>query len=498
MSSGAGKITILGLGPGDPGLLTREAWEWLQAIDELFVRTVHHPTLEGLPSSLRVISFDSYYEEGQRFEEVYARTVEEVLRLGRRPEGVSYAVPGHPLVAEATTPEILRRARQEGIPVRVIEGISFLEPAFNALGIDPFPQLTVADALEIGNRYFPPFVPDQPVLIGQIYSKETASQLKLTLMELYPDDHPVKLVHAAGTPEERVESLPLYQIDRSPHLGLLTALYVPPLGEHTSFESLEEIVAHLRAPEGCPWDREQTHASLSPNLLEETYEVLDAIDGGNASAMTEELGDLLLQIVLHAQIASEEGEFRMTDVLNGIEDKLVRRHPHVFGSVKVTGAGEALRNWERIKEAEREDAGEDRRRGMLSGVPKALPALAQAQAVQDRAARVGFDWEDISGVEEKVREETGEFRAAEGDERRAEEFGDLLFSLVNLARWQHIDAEDALRGAVRRFRQRFEHIEQGARDSGRALDELSLQEMDALWDEAKHHGDGAQGNGSSG
>ncbi len=476
-------ITLLGLGPGDPKLLTREAWEVLASAQELWLRTRQHPTVTGLPASVRIHAFDELYENEDSFEEVYAAITHKVLELGRRDQGVIYAVPGNPFVAEATCPEIARQARAQGLPVQVVEGLSFLEPAFSALGLDPYPKLMLFDALTLGQAHVPLFPPDAPVLIAQIYSRLVASEVKTTLNAIYPDHHPVRLVHAAGTKDQKVEDLQLYEIDRSSNIGLLTALYVPPLGEGTSLESFQEIVAHLRAPDGCPWDKEQTHESLRKHVLEETYEVISAIDAGDFAAMREELGDLLLQVVLQSQIAGEETEFTLNDVIRGIYDKIIRRHPHVFGDVKVDGVQGVLQNWEKLKEKERKDQKVEK--GLLDGVPSVLPALNQAQEIQERAARVGFDWPEIDGVLEKVSEEIREVKAAEDGEQLTGELGDLLFALVNLARWKKVDAESALRSTNAKFKRRFGHIETEAKKQGRSLSDLSLDEMEALWQEGK-------------
>jgi tetrapyrrole methylase family protein/MazG family protein len=478
-------ITILGLGPGDPGQLTRQAWDWLNQIGEVYLRTLQHPTVAGFPKNLQVRSFDALYEDGDTFEAVYAQIIEKVMELGSRPQGVTYAVPGHPFIAETTGPEIMRRAREQGLPVRVIDGLSFIEPVCTALGLDPFPNLTLLDALELGALHHPPFPPDKPVLVAQIYSRHVAAEIKLTLTALYPDEHPVRLVHAAGTSQQIVEDLPLYMIDRSVHTGLLTVLYLPPLGPDTSFERFQEIVAALRAPDGCPWDKEQTHASLKKHLLEETYEAMAALDAEDPQAMQEEFGDLLLQIVLHAQIGAEYGEFTMADITRGITQKIVRRHPHVFGEVKVDGVDNVLQNWEKIKTAERKANGTDQVKGLLDGVPKEFPSLAQAHEIQDRAARVGFDWDDIHFVWEKLHEEMGEVQAAATPEERQDEVGDLLFAAVNLARWLKVDSESALRSTNAKFRRRFSYIEKRARETGRVLSDMKLTEMDVYWNEAK-------------
>ena len=397
-------ITLLGLGPGEPSLLTRQAWDLLTNISEIYLRTIQHPAAAGFPVGLRVHSFDHFYEEEDTYPEVYHQMVERVLELGKRPEGVVYGVPGHPFMAEATAPEIARRARQAGIALRVVDGLSFIDAIFSALRIDPFPNAALVDALELTVAHHPPFPPNVPALIAQIHSPTVASDVKLTLMAVYPDNHPVQLVHAAGTSRELIEELPLYTIDRSQNIGLLTALYVPALGQSSSFEAFQEVVAHLRAPEGCPWDRDQTHQTLRPYLLEEAYEVLEALDADDPVAMREELGDLLLQIVLHAQIASEYGEFTMADILQRIHAKLVHRHPHVFGDLVVKDKEKVVENWERIKAAERAKEGEEAE-GILDNTAQALPALVLAETYQKRVARVGFDWPNMQGVLDKIDEE---------------------------------------------------------------------------------------------
>ena len=243
--------------------------------------------------------------------------------------------------------------------------------------------------------------------------------------------------------------------------------------------ALVDIIAKLRAPDGCPWDRKQTHKSLRGHLLEECYEALEALDEGHSDKLCQELGDLLMHVVLHAQIAAEAGEFDIGDVLSGISSKLTYRHPHVFGSLKVEGAAEVAHNWEVLKQEERGDT------PMLAGVPQQMPALGYSQEIQRRVAQVGFDWEDTSGVIDKLAEEVSELRRAESRQEKAVEFGDLLFTLVNIARREGIDLEAALREANRRFYKRFTYMEQLCRQRGVNLGELSFDEQNALWEEAK-------------
>jgi tetrapyrrole methylase family protein/MazG family protein len=397
---------------------------------------------------------------------------------------VIYAVPGHPFIAEITGPKIYNKCIELEIPVKVLDGISFLEPTLKALFVDVIPQLTIVDALEVMVDHFPKFPPSVPVLIAQVHSKEIASELKITLGGQYPDEQSVILVHAAGTKNEIVEDTHLYQIDQSKHVGNLTSLYLPALEKGTSFEEFQELIAHLRSPEGCAWDREQDHQSLRTNLLEEMYEVLNAIDLDDPEMMQEEFGDLLLQVVLQTQIASEYGEFDMTDVISGIYTKLVRRHPHVFTDLDVEAPDEIIRNWEKIKEHERNGV-EGNDKGMLDGVPTAMAALAVADNYQKRAARVGFDWGEIEGALKKMEEEIDEFRNAETNDDKAEEMGDMFFALANVSRWFGIDPESALRETNAKFKRRFKVIEAEAIKKGVSLSDMSLEEMDVIWEESK-------------
>jgi tetrapyrrole methylase family protein / MazG family protein len=246
------------------------------------------------------------------------------------------------------------------------------------------------------------------------------------------------------------------------------------------FDTLVVIIARLRARNGCPWDKEQTHRSLRENLLSETYEVLEALDDGDKEKLSEELGDLLLQIVLHAQIAKDDGEFKIDDVIKSITTKIIRRHPHIFGNRKVKDSAEVMHNWEELKKEERE-----KDVSMLEGVPKEMPALAYAYEISRRAVRVGFEWENIEGVLDKLAEEVREIKETRSHEEKEQEFGDLLFTLVNVARWEGIDAETALREANRKFFKRFAHMEKLCRERNIDFSKLSFKEKDDLWEEAK-------------
>lgn len=472
-------IVVVGLGPGDPGLLTVEAWRVLQNAHELYVRTRQHPTVSALPSSAVTHSFDDAYEHGDSFDEIYSEIASRVVELGGRAEGIIYAVPGHPLVGEISVQRILALAEEIGLPVRIVEGLSFVETTYARLKIDPLNGFQVADAMMLARRHYAEFNPDLPLLVGQIYSRDVAADVKLVLLAVYPDDHPVTLLTAVGTEGEAIRTIPLYELDRFEALDHLTSLYVPAMAEPGSLAAFQEIVARLRAPGGCPWDQEQTHDSLRPFLLEETYEVLEALDDGDLGSLREELGDLLLQILLHTQMAIEQGEFKMADVVSRALAKLKRRHPHVFGDVRVASVQDVLGNWERIKagEADHQLTG-----GVLAGVPKAMPALARTQALQRRAARVGFDWAEFDGV----RQEWKDLRdaSAAGDDQGSE-LGDVLFSLVSVARDLGIDAEAALRETAARFQRSFHEMERQSAALGRELSDLGFSELAELWEKAQ-------------
>jgi tetrapyrrole methylase family protein / MazG family protein len=480
-------ITIVGLGPGDPALLTLQAWDLLSQAGEIYVRTQRHPTVAGLPPGIVLHSFDAMYDRAADFDTVYETIAGLILSLGRRTGGVIYAVPGHPLVGEASVQRILEAAAAEGLPVRLVDGLSFVEPVLVELGLDALDGLQLADATLLAASHHPALDPDRPALIGQLYSRPLASEVKLTLMNAYPEDHPVTLVRAAGSGRAQRVTLPLFELDRRDEVDHLTALYVPPLPSGSGgLPGLQDTIARLRAPDGCPWDREQTHRSLRTTLLEESYEVLAALDAEDDEKLAEELGDLLMQVVMHVQIATEEGAFRFADVIARIDAKLKRRHPHVFGDLQVRDADEVLRNWEAIKAEERRaGAKAGHETSPLGSVPAILPALARAQALGDRAARAGFDWPDIQGVLAKVAEEAAELAAAGDDDAREAELGDLLFALANLARWLHLDAEMALRAAADRFTRRYARLADLLAAHGTALEQLSPEQRKALWREAR-------------
>lgn len=365
----------------------------------------------------------------------------------------------------------------------------FISSIFDTLRLTPPSKLTLLDGHLFSPLHYPPTPPDADTLILNIDSQELVLQIKKVLLAAYPAEHEIYLVEGQRSKVEQLGNLQSFdELRTTPETFDLqpATFYIPSLGEGTSFESFAEITAHLRAPDGCPWDKEQTHQTLRKHLLEESYETISAMDLNSTTEMREEFGDLLLQIVLNAQIASETNEFNATQVIKHIYDKIIRRHPHVFGDLKLDGVEGVLQNWEKLKEKER--GGKKENKGILDGVPISLPALTQAQEYQDRAARVGFDWKEIDGVLDKVKEEIEEIKKAETDFELASEIGDLFFVLVNLARWKYVDAESALRNTNLKFKKRFAHVEKRTKEQNKNLSDMTLEEMDSFWNEAKRIG----------
>lgn len=489
-------LTVVGLGSGNPDRLTLGIIKKLKAASAVYVRTAEHPAMAALAElEISSQSFDGLYESMSSFPEVYeAITVKlmEVASAAAQDTEIVYAVPGHPMVAESAVSLLRERCPDAGIELQILGGESFLDEAFVRLGFDPIEGFQLLDASGIRSSQLQP---ELHTLIGQVYDSFTASETKLCLMELYPPEYEVVVGHALGVEgEESIVRIPLYELDRLDGYGNLSLVYVPANRAETArrrtFARLHEIVDTLRSPEGCPWDREQTHESLRKNLIEETYEVLETIDEDDPDHMKEELGDLLLQIMLHSQMEEEQGTFNVYDVIEGLNDKLIFRHPHVFGDKNATDAEEALKNWEGMKAEEKRLKGlQPETESALSGVPRDLPALMKAYKLQKKASKVGFDWDNAGDVLAKIREEVDELEEAIASRAPAEEqmleLGDLLFAATNAARFIGADPEEALTRTNRKFVSRFQYIEQQLSKRGTSASQSSLEEMEVLWQAAK-------------
>ncbi|MGH0601238.1 nucleoside triphosphate pyrophosphohydrolase [Bacillus mycoides] len=481
----SGIITILGLGAGELDQLTMGVYRKIKEADHMFVRTKEHPVIEELEKeAIKYTAFDNVYEAHDTFEIVYETIANTLLEQAKGAE-IIYAVPGHPLVAERTVQLLLEKGEAANIEVRIEGGQSFLDPMFASLKIDPIEgfQLIDATSFERGQLEL-----RQHLIFCQVYDAFVASDVKLTLMEILPDDYEVYIVTAAGTSFEQVKKVSLYMLDHETELNNLTSVYVPPVKERASlyqqFDVLRAIIADLRGPNGCPWDKKQTHQSLKKYLIEEAYEVLEAIDEEDDDHLVEELGDILLQVMLHAQIGEDEGWFSIDDIIRTLAEKMVRRHPHVFGDTDVNNADEVIANWEEIKKQEKGFVKES----VLAGIPKSLPQLMRAYEIQEKAGKVGFDWVDVQPMIEKVLEEWQEFQqeVVNMDEKKMlGEFGDLLFAFVNIARHYKLDPEEALRSTNEKFMARFLYMEAKVAEMNKEMQDLSLEQLDILWEEAK-------------
>ena len=478
------RVVIVGLGPGPRNTVTQATLEAIERIDVQFVRTKRHPTADLMP---RATSFDSLYDTLPTFEDVYSAITEAVIAAAVKHGEVLYAVPGSPLILESSVAQLRADSRVE---VQVLPALSFLDLAWEALGIDP---VNAGVRLIDGHRFALEASGERgPLLVAQVHADWVLSDVKLSHESAHGNE-PVVLLHHLGLPDQRVEHTTWQELDRVLPADHLTTLYIPQMAEPVSGElaRLHQLARTLR--EQCPWDREQTHDSLIKHLIEETYEVVDAIEALDADdpatdeAFIEELGDLLYQVEFHATIAEQQGRFSMADVARSIHDKLVRRHPHVFGDVVANSANDVVQTWDEVKRAEKKSI--DGTASTFTGVAKSGPSLQYATKIQKRAADVGFDWPNADGAFEKIVEESAEIRQAvalnSDPETVRMELGDLLFSVVNLSRHLGHDAEQALRGASDKFRHRFEQVEQLALSRKIDLANAPLEQLDALWDEVK-------------
>lgn len=397
-----------------------------------------------------------------------------------------YAVPGHPMVAEKTVEILLQEGASQGVTVDIQGGSSFLDPVFACLSVDPVDGFLLLDGTDLKEDQLNPQVHQ---LITQVYDRMVASEVKLSLMEWYPDDYPVTIVTAAGVAgQEQVIQIPLFELDRKDAFGNLSTVYVPPSNHpevlHRQFGTLKGIISRLRAPGGCPWDRKQTHESLRPYLLEEAYEFLEAVAQEDREGMMDELGDVLLQVLLHAQIASETGDFTIRDVVRNLADKMVRRHPHVFADDSAEDASEVKEKWEQIKQRERASE-EGKNRSMLEGIPDSFPALLRAMKLQKKAARAGFGWRNPEEIHHQLKEELNELFAAASSEEKEEEVGDLFFTAVALSRYYNVDPEQALLGTCRKFFRRFQAMEKEALKLGQPLETFEREQLERWWNHVK-------------
>jgi len=498
-----GRLTIVGLGPGTWEGLTVEAVSVLSHVSELYVRDPRHPAIATIVEHLPGLAVRSIEPTPVApHQDTEDAAIESLLVFARDAGGVVYAVPGNPGAGRPSVGRLRERASELGVSVRIVAGLSETDAILSALGVFAgwVESIDAAEAARFGREnavgqspgdesvlpWRSP-VPTQPLIVSRLGDGDRLAAVQTWLRRYYPDDHLVHVVWEPGTSDCRSRSLPLCRLDRIDGVDGLTGLYIPPLpalDDVRTFAGLMSVTRRLRAPGGCPWDREQTHASLKPYLLEEAYEAIDALDSGDPQVLAEELGDLLYQITIHSQVAAEHGEFTVEDVFQHITCKMIGRHPHVFGELQLESAQDVLRAWEGLKQRQKPS-----RASILEEIPKALPSLPQSSLIQKRAASVGFEWpaliDVLSKVEEELRELYREVYESSPRERQLDELGDIFFALVSVGRHLKIDPEEALRLANRKFAARFSYVESRTLAAGKSLRDLSAAELDALWNEAK-------------
>ena len=490
MSARPGRVVVAGLGPGGADLLLPAARAAILGVapERRFVRTLRHPAVDDLVAEgVEVRSCDDLYESAGRSGEVYEAIAARLVAAAEDGD-VCFAVPGSPAVGENSVALLRERL---GKRLVLVPGLSFVDLAWLRLGVDP---LAGAGARAVDGKALPAALPVGPLLVSHCHSKLVLSDVKLALLERLPGEAPVTVLARLGLPDESVTTVPLEDLDRVVEPDHLTSVFadVPPGGPGEAWERFVTLVERLRGPGGCPWDAEQTHHSLSRHLIEEAYEVIEAIEALPASApapgpepvpegayehLEEELGDLAFQVVFHATLAREAGAFTITDVLGGIHDKLVRRHPHVFGDVSVTGADEVVANWEVIK---REEKG---RTSLMDGVSRHLPSLLYAHKLYRKAASAGLTFgtadEALSTVGDELRALAAGTDAAEAERR----LGDALAAVVYLARLAGVDGESALRGWAGRFKERFQRLEAMAAERGETVESIPPADVATLWEQ---------------
>lgn len=469
-------LTIAAL--STPESITAAALAACRGARRLFVQTGSTPCaapLAGLPYT----TMDDLYEQAEDFDALHARIADRLLDACKEGD-VVYAVPGRGMGdADAALSE---KAKAKGVALRRLPGAGYAEAALAAagLGADRYAVCT-AGALPA------PPDPSAPLAVEEVDTPLRAGDVKLALLEYYPDAHPVLLCRMDEAGAYAPVSLPLYELDRQSGFHATTVLLIPPAEllslNRFGYGELEAIMHRLRAPGGCLWDREQTHESLKKNLIEECYEVLDAIDTGDDDALCEELGDVLLQCVFHAEIAAEQRRFTGRDVTTGIVRKLIYRHPHIFGTGRADTADAVVTRWEELKKTEKHF---ETQTEVLRAVPRNLPALMRACKLQKKAAQVGFDWPDAYEAYLKIPEEASELAEAMNEGGNvAEELGDLLFAAVNVARLLHLDPEETLTLASEKFLRRFAAMESLAKEEGRSLEGMPLGDQEMLWQAVK-------------
>lgn len=456
-----------------PKTMTVAAKEAILAVNTLFLQTEKHPSANAVRALGKTFAtMDDLFETCADFDQLNAAIAQRLVLAG----DCVYVATG--CIEKSQLPVIMHAAKERGAAVSVLPYVSVSAAAFPSSA--PARECSAHDLTQS-------FDPELAYVVGEIDSRLIAGEAKLALTEVFDDELPVLLAAIDANGDYQAREIALFELDQQSVYDATTCLYVPGLPyeqrkRHT-LEDVMRIVRRLRAPNGCPWDREQTHATLKNALLEECYELVDAIDEGDDQHICEELGDVLLQFALHAVIAEEQSAFTARDAASDLVEKLIYRHPHVFGEVRVGGSADVLKNWDALKMSQRK---QETQSEVLKSIPKSFPALLRSRKVQKKAADVGFDWPSARDAFFKISEETAELdEAMRSGEHVAEEMGDLLFAVVNVSRLLKLEPEFLLMEATDKFIDRFEAMERLALLRGNALSELTLKEQDLLWEEVK-------------
>lgn len=478
-------LHIVGLGPGSIDSLTLGTVKLIKK-HPLFLRTKMHPTVEYLNEiEKEYISYDEIYENEETFKDVYETIKEDVINQYKKYGEIVYAVPGNPLVAEKTVSLLINYLKEKKLAYKIYSAVSFIDVILEELEIDPIDGLMIIDALNIENEY-PNF--DKNIIITQVYSKRIASNVKLSLGNYYDDEDEIFIISRAGTIDSYVKKIKLYELDREKNIDHLTSVFIPKVKSNYGFYDFIKIIEKLRdKEEGCPWDIKQTHESLKENLIEESYELIDAINKKDFAGIEEELGDVLLQIALHSTIAKESGDFAIHDVIKTISNKMIYRHPHVFENNNKLTEEEIENQWTELKKKENRHT---KIKEMLDSISRSYPSLLRAEIVQKKVSKQGLDLIDLNQVIEKLEEKFYEFKkellTSNNNIKIENEFGDLIFSIVNLGRFLDLNSELALDKSTDKFRDRIYKVEELVLADGLSFSDLEASDYDKYWQKAKN------------
>ncbi|MFO7952812.1 MAG: nucleoside triphosphate pyrophosphohydrolase [Bacillota bacterium] len=491
------KIIVIGLGPSKTDFLSREAFKYLKGRYPVYLQKLQHPAARLIASKKKVHSFERFYKKAVSFEQANRTVSNRLIRAAKKHGIIYYAVPGNPFLEDASTKHLRKICSEHQVKLEVIPAPGFLESFIKSLQLGLHEGMIIKDAQAIERQKEPS--PNHLVFV-KVWSRPVASRLKKRLMDLYPKEHPVTVIRAAGMKRNKYWKLPLRKLDQRNIFISQTAVYLPPYQGYTMGD-LIAVMGKLRAEDGCPWDKQQTHQSLRQYLVEEAYEVIAAIEQQDDSLLREELGDLLLQVVFHSRIASEDKRFGFFEVVDDITEKLIRRHPHVFGRENAADPSEVKVLWEQIKSDERKlknrakaadsrDKVEKEKEDIRErhSVDPSLPALLKAYKLQKKAAEAGFDWPCVQGALDKAREELNELEeafASKNQDSIEEELGDYLFTIVNISRFIKVNPELALGKAVNKFMDRFHYVLEQVEKTGHPITSFSLETLDKWWEEAK-------------